>query len=252
MDPLKISIADAWDRGVADYDELVAHGRLTRTEADAWKAVLGRALPPLPRDGAVRVLEVGAGTGVMSLLIAELGYHLTAIDISRGMLQEARRKAAQRRLPITFEIADAEVLPFPDEQFDAVFGRHILWTLPHPDKALREWRRVLRAGGSLVLVDSLVVRPNAMARLRRAISRLLAMLQRSGGGHRYGPGVREALPLAGNHDPDRYSELIRSAGFGRVTIETLDQLTALERKAMPLVERWHGEERKYLFAARRD
>lgn len=251
MDPLKISIAEAWDRGVADYDELVAHGRLTRTETDAWKAVLGRALPLLRPDGAVRVLEVGAGTGVMSLLIAELGYQLTAIDISRGMLQEARRKAAQRSLPITFEIADAEVLPFPEDQFDAVFGRHILWTLPHPDKALREWRRVLHPDGSLVLVDSLAVRPNPAARVRRAISRLLARLQRSGGGHRYGPGVREALPLVGNHDPDRYSELIRAAGFGPVSVETLDQLTALERKAMPLVERWHGEERKYLFAARR-
>ncbi|HEY9287400.1 MAG TPA: methyltransferase domain-containing protein [Candidatus Dormibacteraeota bacterium] len=252
MDPLKISIADAWDRGVADYDDLVAHGRLTRTEADAWKAVLGRALPPLSGQAPRRVLEVGAGTGVMSLLIAELGYQLTAIDISRGMLQEARRKAAQRRLPITFEIADAEVLPFPDDEFDAVFGRHILWTLPQPDKALREWHRVLRPGGALVLVDSLAVRPNTAARLRRAISRLLATLQPSGGGHRYGPGVRESLPLAGNHDPDRYSELIRSAGFSQVRAETLDQLTAMERNAMPLVERWHGEERKYLFTARRD
>ena len=252
MDPLKISIAEAWDRGVADYDELVAHGRLTRTEADAWKAVLARALPPLSGASTVRVLEVGAGTGVMSLLIAELGYQLTATDISRGMLQEARRKAAQRPMPITFEIADAEVLPFPDAQFDAVFGRHILWTLPHPDKALAEWRRVLRPQGSLVLVDSLAVRPNTAARLRRAISRLIGRLRPSGGGHRYGPGVREALPLAGNQDPDRYSELIRTAGLGRVEVERLDQLTALERKAMPLVERWHGEERKYLFSARRD
>ena len=45
MDPLKASIVKAWDRGVEDYDELVAHGRLTRTEADAWKAVLARLLP---------------------------------------------------------------------------------------------------------------------------------------------------------------------------------------------------------------
>lgn len=252
MDPLKVSIAEAWDRGVADYDQLVAHGRLTRTEADAWKAVLARALPPPTTQGKLRVLEVGAGTGVMSLLLAELGYELTAMDISRGMLQEARRKAAQRGLQITFEIADAETLPYADGQFDAVFGRHILWTLPHPDKALREWRRVLGPGGSLVLVDSLAVRPNPLARVRRAVSGLIRNLQRPEGGHRYGPGVREALPLAGNHDPERYSELIRSAGFELVSVESLDQFTAIERKAMPLVERWHGEERKYLFSARRD
>jgi len=94
MDPLKVSIVKAWDRGVEDYDDLVAHGRLTRTEADAWKAVLTRLLPPLPS----RVLEVGAGTGVMSVLLGELGYQVTATDISRGMLQEARRKAAELTL----------------------------------------------------------------------------------------------------------------------------------------------------------
>lgn len=248
MDPLKSTIVEAWDRGVGDYDDLVAHGRLTRTEADAWKAVLAAHLPPLPAT----VLEVGAGTGVMSLLIAELGYQLTATDISRAMLKEARRKAGQRGLAISFEIADAEVLPFKDGQFDAVFGRHILWTLPHPERAVAEWRRVLRAGGALVLVDSLSIRKGLGTRFRRLASELMLRLRPPAGGHRYPPGVHAALPLAGNSDPRRYVELIKGAGLGTVTVETLDRLKALEQKAMPLAERWHTQDRKYLFAARRD
>ena len=249
MDPLKTSIVAAWERGVEDYDELVAHGRLTRTEADAWKDVLGGQLPPPP----ARVLEVGAGTGVMSLLIAELGYQLIATDISRGMLQEARRKASQRGLSITFEIADAEVLPFHDGEFDVVFGRHILWTLPHPARALSEWRRVLRSEGRLVLVDSLAIKGSLAARLKRwASGVLLSWRPRRGGGHRYEAGTIAALPLLGNSDPNRYTELMRAAGFEITRVETLDRLKALESKAMPVAERWHEQDRKYLFVARRD
>jgi ubiquinone/menaquinone biosynthesis C-methylase UbiE len=248
MDPLKASIVKAWDRGVEDYDELVAHGRLTRTEADAWKAVLARLLPPAPS----KVLEVGAGTGVMSLLLAELGYSLTATDISSGMLDEARRKASDRHLAISFEIVDAEVLPFGEKSFDAVFGRHILWTLPHPDRALGEWRRVLKPGGRLVLVDSLAAPPSMVGRLQGFASDLLLRLQRpTGTGHRYSPQVHAALPLAGNGDPTRYTDLIREAGFEQTDSETLDRLKALESRAMPLAERWHAQDRKYAFTARR-
>lgn len=248
MDPLKASIVHAWDRGVADYDDLVGHGRLTRTEVDAWKAALAQYLPPAP----AQVLEVGAGTGVMSLLIAELGHPLTAIDISRGMLQEARRKAAQRGLTITFEIADAEVLPFHDGDFDAVFGRHILWTLPHPDRALSEWRRVLRASGRLVLIDSLAAPRTVGSRLQRVASDLLLRLRRPrSGGHRYGAETAAALPLAASGDPRRYTDLIRAAGFDVIAVETLDRLKALELRAMPLADRWHAQDRKYVFAARR-
>jgi ubiquinone/menaquinone biosynthesis C-methylase UbiE len=248
MDPLKASIVKAWDRGVEDYDELVAHGRLSRTEADAWKVVLARLLPPAPS----KILEVGAGTGVMSLLLAELGYTVTASDISKGMLDEARRKATDRRLGIAFEIADAEALPFGEQSFDAVFGRHILWTLPHPDRALGEWRRVLKPGGRLVLVDSLAAPSSLAGRLQSLASDLLRRLRRpTGTGHRYSAQVHAALPLAGNGDPARYTDLIREAGFELTGTETLDRLKQLESQAMPLADRWHAQDRKYAFTARR-
>lgn len=248
MDPLKASIVKAWDRGVEDYDELIAHGRLTRTEADAWKAVLVRLLPP----PASKILEVGAGTGVMSLLLAELGHRVTATDISRGMLDEARRKANERRLTIAFEIVDAESLPFGEKSFDVVFGRHILWTLPHPDRALEEWHRVLRPGGRLLLVDSLAAPPTLIGGIQRFTSDLLLRLRRPvGTGHRYSPEIHASLPLLGNRDPARYTDLIRQAGFEVTDTEPLDRLKELESRAMPLAERWHAQDRKYAFSARR-
>ena len=248
MDPLKASIVKAWDHGVRDYDELVAHGRLTVAEAGEWKSVLTRLLPAAP----AKLLEVGAGTGVMSLLLAELGYQLTATDISKGMLDQARRKAAERRLAIAFEIADAEALPFGDCSFQAVFGRHLLWTLPHPDRALAEWRRALDPGGRLVLVDSLASPASLTGQLKRKASDLLLALRpREGSGHRYSPQIRDALPLAGNGDPTRYTSLMTQAGFELTGSERLDSLKRLESNAMPLAERWHAQDRKYVFTARR-
>ena len=54
---------------------------------------------------------------------------------------------------VRFEEADAEALPFAPASFDLVVSRHLLWTLPHPEAAIDEWRRVLRPGGRLVVVD---------------------------------------------------------------------------------------------------
>ena len=105
----------------------------------------------------------------------------------------------------------------------------------------------------MVLIDSLATHGGLKPRLQRWLSRVLLSLRRPrSGGHRYGPATLAELPLVGNPDPRRYTELMRAAGFDRIEVETLDQLQALELKAMPLVERWHAQERKYLFVARRD
>jgi len=64
------------------------------------------------------------------------------------MIAEARKKAAERQATIRYEEADAEQLPFAAASFDIAVSRHLLWTLPHPERAMDEWIRVLRAGGS--------------------------------------------------------------------------------------------------------
>lgn len=246
LDATKRTIAQAWDRGVADYDTLVGHGWLSRTEADAWKTALYAFLPPPPAD----ILEVGAGTGVMSLLVAELGHRITAIDLSRGMLNEAHARALKHGLSVTFEIADAEALPFRDSSFDAVFGRHILWTLPDPPRALGEWRRVLRNSGRLV--DSLALPRMAGVRLKLLAARLLAAVQpHRAGSHGYPEEIYAALPLRGVSDPRRYIELLKLAGFDVIKIEPLDELRRLEMRAMSAADRWRAQYRQYAFVGRR-
>ena len=97
-------------------------------------------------------LEIGSGTGYFSLNLMQLGIleRLTATDISPGMLQRlgAHRGGvgARRRETVATE---AEELPFEDESFDLVFGHAVLHHIPDLERAMAEFRRVLRPGGAI-------------------------------------------------------------------------------------------------------
>src|SRR5213594_1477912 len=133
-------IREWWDRDAGTYDRSASHAMTDPVEAAAWRAALQRLLPAPPS----RVLDVGAGTGSLSLLAAELGHDVTALDLSEGMLAAARRKAEEQGHSISFVVGPAE--DPPPGPFDAVIERHVVWTLPDPVGALRAWRTVAPAG----------------------------------------------------------------------------------------------------------
>ncbi|WP_419662783.1 methyltransferase, type 11 [Desulfosarcina variabilis str. Montpellier] len=100
-------------------------------------------------------LDIGTGTGQFAVYLARAGFSVTGIDISPAMVIRARQYAAEQQCAIDFQTGDAEALAFDDHQFDVVVSRNCLWTLPHPDRALSEWRRVLKPGGHLMVCDGL-------------------------------------------------------------------------------------------------
>src|SRR5881397_1361783 len=133
-------IREWWDRDAGTYDRSASHAMTDPVEAAAWRAALQRLLPVPP----ARVLDVGAGTGALSLLAAELGHRVTAVDLSPGMLDRARAKAEAQGLDIEFVVGPAEAPPAGP--FDAVIERHVLWTAPDPVRSLRAWHEVAPAG----------------------------------------------------------------------------------------------------------
>jgi len=101
---------------------------------------------------ASRILEVGCGPA--SLWITNraripAGWRPTLVDLSLGMAREARQGLADTRPAFRFAVADAQALPFPTGQFDAVIANHMLYHVPDRRRALGEIRRVLRPGGRL-------------------------------------------------------------------------------------------------------
>jgi phosphatidylethanolamine/phosphatidyl-N-methylethanolamine N-methyltransferase len=101
-----------------------------------------------------RVLEVGVGTG-MSLPYYSSRCRVTGIDISEPMLEVARQRVAEDQLGWVERLAvmDAEKLEFTDGSFDVVVAMYVVNTVPHPERALDEFLRVLRPGGELVIVN---------------------------------------------------------------------------------------------------
>jgi len=132
----------SWDEAAATFDEEPDHGLRDPAVRAAWAAVL---LPRLPSERC-RIADLGCGTGSVSALFAEAGHEVHGVDQSPRMLEIARGKAEA-----VFLLGDAADPPLERNEYDVVFARHVLWTLPA--EAVGRWVELLRPGGKLVLVE---------------------------------------------------------------------------------------------------
>ncbi|WAL70365.1 class I SAM-dependent methyltransferase [Kitasatospora sp. YST-16] len=149
MDGPLDSIAAYWNDAAPGFDREPDHGLRAAGTRGAWRRRLAGWLPGAGLD----VLDAGCGTGSLSVLLAEAGHRVTGVDLAPAMVGLARAKFAAAGLAGSFLVGDASRPPTGDGRYDAVLCRHLLWTLPDPHAALREWAARLRPGGRLVLVE---------------------------------------------------------------------------------------------------
>lgn len=140
-----------WDLEAATFDKEPDHGLRDPIVRQAWIDLLEELLPP--DATGTSALDIGCGTGSLSLVLGELGYSVMGIDFSAEMLKIARAKALKSRLPITFEQQDANDLLLMGTEFDVILCRHVLWSLPEPAQTLAQWERLLKPVGLLVLIE---------------------------------------------------------------------------------------------------
>jgi ubiquinone/menaquinone biosynthesis C-methylase UbiE len=98
------------------------------------------------------VLEVAVGTG-KNLAYYPHDCRITAMDISRNMLNLARQRAAKLSMHVSFSLADGGVLPFADHSFDTVVSSLSTCTFPNPVDVFQEMARVCRTGGKIFLLE---------------------------------------------------------------------------------------------------
>lgn len=141
-----------WDREAASFDDAPDHGLADPAVRRAWSDLLGGVLPAAP----TRVVDLGCGTGTLSVLLAEHGHAVTGLDFSEPMVARARAKAVAAGLGpdrVRFAVADAATPPLTRASADVVLARHVLWAMPDPAAALRLWLDLLVPDGLLVLVE---------------------------------------------------------------------------------------------------
>ena len=121
--------------------------RIAGTLAEMHEAIVAAAAGAPGKDW----LDVGCGTGELAFMAAETGATVTGADLSPTLVETARRQAAERGVDVTFEVGDAEALPYPDAAFDIVTSSVGAIFAPDHARAAAELARVCAPGGRLVL-----------------------------------------------------------------------------------------------------
>jgi len=105
--------------------------------------------------GKPKILEVGCSTGYITRYVAQkFDCEIIGVDLSTLLLEIAEEESRRLNLNnISFEYANVENLPFPDDTFDIVYGEAITALVPDPLKVLEEYKRVLKPGGGVATLD---------------------------------------------------------------------------------------------------
>ncbi|MDR6226851.1 class I SAM-dependent methyltransferase [Desmospora profundinema] len=145
-------------------------GKWFATFYDMWMGPLerkafGRIRKKLLVKARGKVLEIGSGTG-LNFPHYRHAVTVTAVEPDPTMVRLSEQRAKNTPVPIQIITAGAEDLPFPDDSFDTVVGTLVLCTIPDPDKALREIRRVCRPGGRILFFEHVRVTHPILGRIQ--------------------------------------------------------------------------------------
>jgi ubiquinone/menaquinone biosynthesis C-methylase UbiE len=142
-----------WDRLSGSYDR-----NTLRAYRDAYDLSIQKTLALVQPDQ--QVLDIGCGTGILSLGIAPHVKRVMGVDISPQMVAVAQGKAAAQGVSnVDFKEMDGYTIPFASESFDHVLLFNILHVVKEPSRLLKEARRLLKPAGSLISATDCYAEP---------------------------------------------------------------------------------------------
>ncbi|WP_392425379.1 demethylmenaquinone methyltransferase [Barrientosiimonas humi] len=144
LDKRPHDVARMFDDVAARYD--LTNDVLSLGQDRRWRRLVLDAVDPQPGD---RVLDIAAGTGTSSVPFRDRGARVVPADFSLGMLRQGKKQQPA----LAFTAADAMQLPFAGDSFDAVTMSFGLRNVVDPEGALREFLRVTRPGGTVVICE---------------------------------------------------------------------------------------------------
>ncbi len=241
---IREAIREVWDHSSMTFDNIPGHQIGTSEERKAWARELFRNLPV----ARLRVLDIGCGTCAMGLLFSDIGHYVTGIDLSREMIKKARIKAEKSGSAIELLTGDAEHLPFDDGSIDIIVTRHLLWTLPHPEVALKEWLRILIPGGRLIVIDGIWNDKRISTRIKMCASSWMSCLlePEKTHGKSYDKTVRSQLPYEGGVPKETIFTCLERTGFFKIHYSDLMYIREIQKQQMPWYKRFVKGKSYYL------
>lgn len=219
--PKKEKIQEMFDHIAGEYDAL---NHIMSLNIDkSWRRKAIKSISGGP--GHLEILDLACGTGDLSIVIAEEieDCHITAADISEGMLDVMRKKVDSMSLydKITVETGDGENLRFPEGSFDRVTIAFGIRNFEDKGKGLREMLRVLKPGGRLVLLELSLPENGFMKWLFNLY--FLRVLPRIGGRISGSKSAYNYLPASVAHFPKKteFMNMMTAAGFRNVSHKAL-------------------------------
>ncbi|MBB4955460.1 ubiquinone/menaquinone biosynthesis C-methylase UbiE [Agrobacterium vitis] len=230
---LKDEIKAYWSARAETFDTQPGHEIFSEEERKAWHRLISRHLGA--GEGR-KVLDLASGTGVVSHLLDDLGFAVTGMDWAEPMLERARAKAKSRGRSIRFLMGDAENTMEPDASYDVITNRHLVWTLVNPLAAFKEWHRVLKDGGKVLIVDGDFVNPSPISKFTGVLAAWLSRFGLGPSRPHHGPAaalvethksILSRVYFSDGARADAVVALLKQAGFSSVTVDT--DLRAINR-----------------------
>jgi ubiquinone/menaquinone biosynthesis C-methylase UbiE len=214
-----LTLERKWDKRVHEWHSHV-------TSAAAFEKVLSRLIAVSSPEPADSCVDLGAGTGFVTMALAPLVSHVLAIDISPAMVAALAEAAANGGLGnVSTQVADLSELQLPPASADLIVSSYALHHLSHADKRALAVRAAawLRPGGRLVIADMMFGRGGSQRDRDILVQKVMALAAKGPGGWwriaknltRYGLGVGQEHPAT----PEFWQTALQDAGFTEVRFQ---------------------------------
>lgn len=138
-----------WNRRAEGYS-ISNRESLESNEKSEYEEFLKKYISP---QNNFKTIDMGCGPGFLAILLAQLGCESYAFDCTENMLLKAEENANDLGVKIHTIQGDAQNPTFEDNTFDLLVSRNVIWNLENPEKAYKEWIRILKPGGKLIIFD---------------------------------------------------------------------------------------------------
>ncbi|WP_411683203.1 class I SAM-dependent methyltransferase [Clostridium thailandense] len=147
---LQENIERYWTQSSNNYSNIIKD-ELKSYRPDKWRSLI---LSQAPDKLVLDILDTGTGPGFFAIILSQAGHRVTGIDSAAEMLEKAQKNSVRAGVCPVFIRMDCHKLNFEDNSFDLIVSRNVTWTLHDPIGVYRQWQRILRPSGRLLIFDA--------------------------------------------------------------------------------------------------